>query len=195
MTTDLYAPPSALAEPIVKKRNPWLWGCGGVLLLLILALGACTLLFTKGVDASEPRARLYMQDWSRLNLEEAHRSHADAWKAKDDLATYRRFATTMHQILGPVLSADRESAFLGRFNGQNQATFTFQVHFQKGPGKITLKLIEEHGDWRVFGVNFSSDLITEALRCQACGFQNPGLVALCGQCGKPLPACEAYAIP
>lgn len=195
MTTDPYAPPSAPADPAVKRRSPWLWGCGGVLLLFLLSLGACVVLFKQGVAASEPRARLYLQDWSAQRFTEAHQVHADAWKAKDDLPTYRRFATTMHHMLGPVLSMERQGANLHYLNGQNQATYVYQVHFQKGVGLVTVTLVQEHEDWRVLGLHFNSDLITEALKCPSCQFQNPGLAALCGQCGDPLPSCTAYAKP
>lgn len=188
MSTDPYAPPITPAEPEPKRRNLWLWGCGGLLGMFLLVLAGCGLLFKRGVDVSEPRARLYLQDWSNQRYEECYRAHADAWKAKDDRAAYRRFAEPMHRILGPVLSFERQGMFLNYLNGRKLATYHYRAHFKQGEGVVIIQVVEEHADWRVMGINFNSELLAEALKCPDCGSQNQTFVPHCGQCGKPLPA-------
>jgi hypothetical protein len=152
-------------------------------------------MFNQGTAATEPRARQYLEDWSQERFQANYQAHADAWKAKDDLDTYLRFAKTMHRVLGRIYSLDRTGVNLNRFNGRNTATYVFQAHFASGEGLVTMQLVNEHNDWRVQGVNFNSPAISAALKCEPCGFQNPGVAPLCGQCGAKLPAFSEYLAP
>ena len=195
MDQENYAPPSFQASAEPRKTRWWLWGCGGALLLLMLALGSCVLLFNQGTAATEPRARQYLEDWSQERFQANYQAHAEAWKTKDDLETYLRFARTMHRVLGRIYSLDRTGVNLNRFNGRSTATYTFQARFANGEGTITLQLINEQDAWQVLGVNFNSPAISAALKCDACGFKNPGIAPLCGQCGAKLPAFSEYLTP
>jgi hypothetical protein len=162
-----YAPPVAsLDEPKRGFRAIWLlWGCGGLVILLVLTLASC-FLFVKGamkVGDKEfgPACAQYLEHFEAREFSAAWALMGDEAKEAIPEAKHNAIMAGIQSKLGNVKSMSTQFVQTGFDQKGKWGKIVYQAEFERGKGTIRFELRKQAVDYKVVGVFFESPVLTE----------------------------------
>ncbi|MBN2712100.1 MAG: hypothetical protein JXR97_06640 [Planctomycetes bacterium] len=167
----------------MKKSSPFIYGCGGCLLLVIAFAGFMAHMYFSAKADYGP----VLDDYNLLvkaeKYQDAYDSLATQWKSAQTFEQYKLIETTVKSRLGKIRSYP--------ITGVNiqygvKTTLTASAVFDKGPCTITYTIIEENGVYKIAGIHYSAPALTGATTCPYCGQDAGKLSKFCPNCGKEL---------
>jgi hypothetical protein len=156
------APPGEILAVISPRiRSIWvLWGCGGMVSLLLLAMGSCLAALKPALEAGEkeftPAVERYL---ARVRAHDYRGAYADfggdLHQALSEL-DYVALEAGMHQDLGPLRTRTRAFLQAGADAEGAWGLIVYQCAFERGPGTLSFTLRKEVGAWRIESVKYDS---------------------------------------
>lgn len=169
LQTPYAAPSAATAEPRNGFRPIWLlWGCGGVVLLLVLLLGSCILATKGGMAVGErefgPAIEAYLAQVRAGDYRGAYRDFGEelhqAVKEEDYLALEMGF----QEKLGPLRSKTVQFVGAGTNSKGRWGRIVYTCDFEKAKGTLVVSLRKVGDGWKIVEVRYDSPIFLESLK-------------------------------
>jgi hypothetical protein len=169
MIDSSYLPPAS--EPPLERagfRPIWLlWGCGGIALLLVLALGSCFLLAKGAMRAGqaefEPACMRYITCLQARDADGGFALIGPEGQAKFTREQHAKLFQLVQQRLGAVKSMDVQFVQSGIDDHGRWGTIVYRTTFEKGPGTLKFVLRRSGEGYQIIGVFFDSPLFQDAI--------------------------------
>lgn len=166
----LYASPGASLEESRKGFRPvWiLWGCGGLVLFLILLLGSCFLVAKAGMAVGDREFRPVVE------------SYLAKVRARDYSGAYRAFGTEMHKVvkeedyvpleagiqerLGDIKTKSVQFVQTGMDTKGRWGRIVYACEFKHGNGTLAISMRKTGDSWEIAEIRYNSPILLESLK-------------------------------
>ena len=135
-----------MAEP--KKVLKWVGlGCGAMVLMAAIGIGACVLLIKGATDEPAERSHLFFAHLRSNQIAEAHAMMSPEYQATHPLPTFQQSLAML-----PPLVAQADSTFNNRSFVNENATMSGHLTTLQGNVPVTVTLTNRAGVWYITSV-------------------------------------------
>jgi len=163
------SPAASLENPRKGFRPVWIvWGCGGLVLLLVLVLGSCFLAVKGGMAAGEhefkPAVEAYLSKVRAKDYRGAYQDFGAEMFENVKEEDYLALEAGFQEKLGNIKSKSLQFIQTGVDARGRWGRVVFSTEFEHGNGTIAFGLRKENESWKIINIRYDSPVLLESLK-------------------------------
>lgn len=139
----------------------------GVLIALLLAMTGFWAMMQREYSRVFPAAEAILEDWRKADYEALYAATSPHWKTRHTREQMTGLWRAINRELGPLLRWEKPAMELHTNpNSPKLAILRYDAEFEKGPARMTLRLLQTADGWDLAGYRIQSPLLEMEIRSE-----------------------------